>query len=115
MAKKLPKIAPTPLSLLKQIRDVMARPMSAQARLDQVAEIIADGFSSEVCSVYLLRAGDILELFASKGLKASSVHSTRLGVGQGLVGAIAATAEPLNLADPQSHPKFEYRPETGEE
>jgi len=93
----------------------MAQAASAQSRLDKVAALIADGFSSEVCSVYLLRAGDILELFASKGLKESSVHKTRLGVGQGLVGEIAGTAEPLNLADAGSHPKFEYRPETGEE
>ena len=105
----------SPLLLLRQIRDVMAQAMGAQARLDQVVEVIASGFTSDVCSVYLLRAGDILELFASKGLKASSVHKTRLQVGQGLVGEIAATAEALNLADAQSHPKFEYRPETGEE
>jgi len=105
----------SPLLLLRKIRDVMAQAATAQARLDQVAAIIADGFASEVCSVYLLRAGDILELYASKGLKESSVHHTRLPVGQGLVGEIAATAEAMNLADAVSHPKFEYRPETGEE
>lgn len=105
----------SPLLLLRQIRDVMAQALNAQARLDQIVDVIAGGFASDVCSVYLLRAGDILELFASKGLKASSVHKTRLQVGQGLVGEIAATAEALNLADAQAHPKFEYRPETGEE
>jgi phosphotransferase system, enzyme I, PtsP len=105
----------SPLLLLRKIRDVMSQAAGAQARLDQVAAIIANGFESEVCSVYLLRAGDILELYASKGLKASSVHQTRLTVGQGLVGEIAGGAESLNLADAQSHPKFEYRPETGEE
>jgi len=105
----------SPLFLLRQIRDVMAKAASAQSRLDQITTIIAEGFASEVCSVYLLRAGDVLELFASKGLKASSVHHTRLSVGQGLVGSIAATAEPLSLADASAHPKFEYRPETGEE
>ncbi len=105
----------SPLLLLRQIRDVMAQAAGAQARLDQVVQIIAGGFSSEVCSVYLLRAGDILELYASQGLKKASVHLTRLSMGQGLVGEIAATAAPLNLADAESHPKFEYRPETGEE
>ncbi|MDE3060708.1 MAG: phosphoenolpyruvate--protein phosphotransferase [Pseudomonadota bacterium] len=105
----------SPLLLLRQIRDVMAQAASAQARLDQVVSIIAGGFASEVCSVYLLRAGDILELYASQGLKKTSVHLTRLSVGQGLVGEIAATAEPLNLANAEAHPKFVYRPETGEE
>src|SRR5690606_27932324 len=47
--------------------------------------------------------------------KPSAVHTTRLRVGEGLVGDIAAHARPLNLADAQSHPGFAYRPETGEE
>lgn len=105
----------SPLILLRLIRDVMAQAAGAQTRLDQVVSVIAEGFASEVCSVYLLRAGDILELYASKGLHASSVHKTRLNVGRGLVGDIAANAELLNLADAATHPKFEYRPETGEE
>lgn len=105
----------SPLILLRHIRDVMAQPMSAQARLDQVVSLIAGGFASEVCSVYLLRAGDILELYASQGLNATSVHKTRLGVGRGLVGLIAAEAQALTLADASTHPRFEYRPETGEE
>src|SRR5262249_49507620 len=96
---KKPARSIAPLSLLRQIRDVMAQAASPQARLDDVVKIIAEGFSSEVCSVYLLRAGDILELFASEGLKQSSVHLTRLAVGQGLVGEIAAKAASLNLAD----------------
>lgn len=105
----------SPLILLRLIRDVMAQAASAQTRLDQVVSVIAEGFASEVCSVYLLRAGDILELYASKGLNASSVHKTRLGVGRGLVGDIASNAELLNTSDAANHPKFEYRPETGEE
>lgn len=115
MSSKVTKFPITPLSLLRQIRDVMALDASAQARLDSVVKIIADGFDSQVCSVYLLRAGDIMELFASEGLKKTSVHLTRLNIGQGLVGAVASAAEPLNLANAQEHPKFEYRPETGEE
>lgn len=109
------QISMSPLALLRQIRDVMGSAASAQSRLDQIVALIAASFVSEVCSVYLLRAGDILELFASQGLKAQSVHSTRLALGQGLVGEIASTASPLNLADAESHPKFVYRPETGEE
>ena len=43
------------------------------------------------------------------------MHRTRLRVGEGLVGDIAAHARPLALDDAQSHPQFAYRPETGEE
>ena len=59
--------------------------------------------------------GEVLELFATEGLRPEAVHRTRLRVGEGLVGVIAATARPLALADAQSHPNFAYRPETGEE
>ncbi len=103
------------LALLSAIRDIMASPVSAQARLDLVVKTIASGFASEVCSVYLLRAGDILELFASEGLNPGSVHLTRLNVGEGLVGEIAAVSEPINLAEAAMHPRYVYRPETGEE
>lgn len=104
-----------PRRLLRRLRDVMASSGNAQQRLDDVVQIIAADMVAEVCSVYLLRAGEVLELFASKGLKPSAVHLTRLRLGEGLVGHIAASAKPLNLADAQSHPDFAYRPETGEE
>src|SRR3546814_13675245 len=69
---------------------------------------------AEVCSVYLLRNDD-LELYATEGRNPDAVHKTRLKVGEGLVGDIAAHARPLMLADAQTHPQFAYKPETGEE
>src|ERR1700728_507036 len=101
--------------LLGRLRDVMAGAGSAQDRLDQVVQIIAADMEAEVCSAYLMRAGDILELCATQGLFPESVHRTRLRVGEGLVGVIAATARPLALSDAQAHADFAYRPETGEE
>ncbi|MBI2257020.1 MAG: phosphoenolpyruvate--protein phosphotransferase [Proteobacteria bacterium] len=101
--------------LLKRIRTTMARNLPAQRRLDEVVRTIAGAMVAEVCSVYVLRAGEVLELFATEGLKAEAVHMTRLRVGEGLVGDIASHARPLALADAQHHPQFAYRPETGEE
>jgi phosphotransferase system enzyme I (PtsP) len=101
--------------LLKRLRDVMKGGGSAQARLDHIVEIIAQDMVAEVCSAYVLRAGEVLELFATKGLKPEAVHRTRLRVGEGLVGDIALHARPLALEDAQSHPQFAYRIETGEE
>ncbi len=110
------KSLPTgPRVLLRRIREVMAEPLGAQARLDKIVRHIAANMVAEVCSVYVLRADDVLELFASQGLNPKSVHEASLRVGQGLVGTIAASARPLNLDDAQSHPAFAYLPETGEE
>lgn len=101
--------------LLKRLRDTMARAGSVEETLAEVVRLVANEMVAEVCSIYLLRAGEVLELFATQGLNPSAVHSTRLRVGEGLVGDIAAHGRSLALDDAQAHPQFAYRPETGEE
>jgi phosphotransferase system enzyme I (PtsP) len=101
--------------LLKRLRDTMARGGTPEETLGEVVRLVANEMVAEVCSIYLLRAGEVLELFATQGLNPSAVHRTRLRVGEGLIGDIAAHARPLALDDAQSHPQFAYRPETGEE
>jgi phosphotransferase system, enzyme I, PtsP len=109
------KHIPVPRRLLARMRDAMAGAGTAEERLHRVVGIISDDMAVEVCSVYVRRAGDVLELFATQGLLPTAVHQTRLRVGEGLVGDIAARARPLATADAQSHPSFAFRPETGEE
>ncbi len=104
-----------PRLLLRRLREVMAEPVSAQARLDKIVVHIASNMVAEVCSVYVLRSDGRLELFATEGLNREAVHLTTMRAGEGLVGLIAESAEPLALADAQSHPAFSYKPETGEE
>ena len=104
-----------PRLLLRRLREAMAEPIGAQARLDKIVVHIASNMVAEVCSVYVLRADGRLELFATEGLNREAVHLTTMRAGEGLVGLIAESAEPLALADAQSHPAFSYKPETGEE
>lgn len=104
-----------PRVLLRRLREVMAEPIGAQERLDKIVVLIASNMVAEVCSLYVLRADGVLELFATEGLKREAVHKTSLRIGEGLVGRIAYEARSLNLSNAQSHPAFAYRPETGEE
>ncbi|HKH34463.1 MAG TPA: phosphoenolpyruvate--protein phosphotransferase [Beijerinckiaceae bacterium] len=104
-----------PRVLLRRLREIMAERVSAQARLDKIVVLIAGNMVAEVCSVYVMRADGALELYATEGLNREAVHLTTMKAGEGLVGLIAQTAEPLALPDAQSHPAFSYRPETGEE
>jgi len=104
-----------PRVLLRQLRETMAEPLASQERLDKIVSLIAENMRADVCSFYVLRDDGALELFATKGLKAESVHMTTLRLGEGLVGLIAAEAEPLSLDNAPSHPAFAYRPETGED
>jgi len=93
----------------------MASTDEAEVRLNNVVHLVASNMEAEVCSAYFIRDRDILELFATEGLKLEAVHNTRLQVGEGLVGLVASTGASLNLSNAQEHPKFVYRPETGEE
>ena len=69
----------------------------------------------EVCSIYLFRDPETLELCATQGLKREAVHKTRMRLGEGLVGRVARTGRPLNTPDAPSERGFRYMPETGEE
>jgi phosphotransferase system enzyme I (PtsP) len=98
--------------LLARLRAMMA---SGNAPLAEIVALVAAELVAEVCSAYGLRSGEILELRATHGLNQGAVGRTRLRVGEGIVGLVAATGQVLNLADAQNHPAFAYRPETGEE
>ena len=104
-----------PRVLLKQLRETLAEPLASQDRLDKIVGVIADNMRADVCSFYVLRDDSALELFATHGLKREAVHITTLRLGEGLVGVIAADAEPLNLVNATKHTAFAYRPETGED
>ncbi|MBA4790354.1 MAG: phosphoenolpyruvate--protein phosphotransferase [Rhizobiales bacterium] len=104
-----------PRVLLRRLREVMAEPVSAQDRLDKIVVMIAANMVAEVCSVYVLRVDQTLELYATEGLNRDAVHQTVMRVSEGLVGHVAREAEPVAISDAQNHPEFSYRPETGEE
>src|SRR6202795_4950835 len=104
-----------PRLLLRRLREGMAEAVTAQARLQRIVVLDGSNMVAVGCSVYVARADGPLELFATEGLNREAVHLTTMRPGEGLVGLIAATAEPLALSDAQNHPAFSYKPETGEE
>ncbi|MFA8385842.1 MAG: phosphoenolpyruvate--protein phosphotransferase [Pelagibaca sp.] len=101
--------------LLGRLRDTMASQAAGQERLDQITHLTADSMGTEVCSIYLFRDDETLELCATQGLNPESVHQTRMKLGEGLVGRVARTGKVINAADAPSAKGFRYMPETGEE
>lgn len=88
--------------------------------LDQALEVIVtrvrDAMGADVCSIYL--TDEVLQqhvLMATQGLNPESVGHVRLGFEHGLVSMVANRAEPVNLENAPSHPRFQYFPETAEE
>ncbi len=101
--------------LLGRLAEVMAEGGAGQTRLDRIVGLIGSSMKTEVCSIYLFRDADTLELCATEGLKPEAVHQTRMRLGEGLVGRTARSRQVINTADAPSEPGFRYMPETGEE
>lgn len=104
--------------MLSSLRSIVQE-VNAAADLETILGIIVlrvkESMHTEVCSIYLRSADNHFVLMATEGLHRDAVGRVRLGVNEGLVGFVAAREEPLNLQDAESHPKFQYFPETGEE
>ncbi|MGB0798409.1 MAG: GAF domain-containing protein, partial [Planktomarina sp.] len=101
--------------LLGALRTAMAEDAEGQARLDKIVQLTAGSMGTEVCSIYLFRDAETLELCATEGLNAAAVHQTRMRVGEGLVGRVARRNRVINAADAPSAKGFRFMPETGEE
>lgn len=101
--------------LLGRLRDTMAEDAAGQARLDKITHLTADSMGTGVCSIYLFRDPETLELCATQGLKPEAVHQTRMKLGEGLVGRVARTGKTINTADAPTERGFRFMPETGEE
>ena len=101
--------------LLRRLKEILAASGGGQDRLDQITTNIADSMGTQVCSIYLFRDPQTLELCATEGLRTEAVHKTRLRLGEGLVGRVARTGRYVNTANAPAEPGFRFMPETGEE
>lgn len=101
--------------MLRQIRDIMVTHEVASERLQLLVDVIAANIQAQVCSIYLRRSDDSMELWATKGLAAKAVHKTRLAPGVGLVGEVVRNLEPLHIKNAQNHRAYSFQPETEEQ
>ncbi|MBI1339792.1 phosphoenolpyruvate--protein phosphotransferase [bacterium] len=101
--------------LLTRLRAMMAQQATGADRLAAVVELVANTMVADVCSIYLRADDNTLLLVATEGLKAEAVGRTRLAENEGLVGLVCSSARPLRITDAFAHPRFSYRPETGED
>ncbi len=103
------------LELLHRI----VKDVNAAEDLGKALEIIVDkvklAIGADVCSVYLTdfeRREHVLR--ATAGLEPGAVGKVRLPLHRGLIGLVCERAEPVNLADAPSHPRYLFISETGE-
>jgi phosphotransferase system, enzyme I, PtsP len=98
--------------LFARLRDSLA---SGAASLPDIADLVAEELPADASVIYVVRAGEVLELAATCGLNVRAVGHTRLRVGEGVIGMVAASGDAMNLADAQNHPRYAYRAEVGED
>ena len=85
--------------LLGALRAALAENTAGQARLNKIVGLIARSMRAEVCSIYLFRDAETLQLCATEGLKPESIHQTRMRLGEGLVGRTARLRQVVNTAN----------------
>ena len=103
------------LSELRQIVQDVNRAPSFEASLELIVNEVRDALGVEVSSIYLKNAAmDRFVLVANVGLSENAV-GTSLGFDEGLVGVVGRRAEPINLDNATSHPRFHYVADLGED
>src|SRR3546814_14311990 len=70
--------------ILNPLHDVLASRINAQAKLNEVAALIAEQLSSDLCPIHLLRDAAVV-LYATLGPKQEAVHVTKLALVHALV------------------------------
>lgn len=105
--------------MLTQLREIVEK-VAGAPRLSEALEILVNeicfAMNTEVCSVYLAdHDRRCYYLMATRGLKKPRGRTITLAFDEGIVGLVGRLAEPINLADAQSHPSFKYIPSVKEE
>jgi phosphotransferase system enzyme I (PtsP) len=101
-------------TLHRIVKEVNAASDLEQA-LSMIVTMVKNATGCDVCSVYLTEADARAHvLAATNGLRQEAVGKVALPLGRGLVGLVAERAEPLNLGDASSHPRYLRVAETGE-
>ncbi len=104
------------LETLEDISTLISHSEDLQEALRSIVTIIVQRMETEVCSIYLLEHQNTrLTLCATMGLDEDSVGKVSMGIDEGLTGLVIEQMRPVTVVDAQTHPRYKYFPETGEE
>ncbi|CFQ33687.1 fused phosphoenolpyruvate-protein phosphotransferase PtsP/GAF domain [Yersinia bercovieri] len=101
---------------LREIVEKVAMATSLTDALELLVNETCLAMDTEVCSIYLAdNDRRCYYLMATRGLKKPRGRIITLAFDEGIVGLVGRLAEPINLADAQSHPSFKYVPQVKED
>ncbi len=96
------------------VQEVNSAP-DLETALDTIVRRVKQAIKADVCSVYLTdfkRRSHVLR--ATDGLRKEAVGKVELPLHRGLIGLVCERAEPINIDDGPSHPRYMFTAETGE-
>src|SRR6476660_3283888 len=95
------------LRVLHEVARLGTTARTCDELLERVVDRTRDILHADVSSLYLLdRDGAYLTLAATNGLDRYQIGRARVPFGEGVTGRVAATCEPLVIADVRSDPRF---------
>ncbi len=100
---------------LTRIVQAAAEADTPSAQVAVIVDSIQHYMGLDVCSLYLVDESGDMALLASRGLDSGAVGSVRIPAGKGLVGLVAQSRHPINIANAAQHPAFYRVAETQEE
>jgi len=101
---------------LEEIGRMAAEGGKPAETLMNVVALIARRFKTDVCSAYLLEPDRAnLVLAATVGLRPQCIGTLRLALNEGLAGLVAEQVRPVAVAQVNTHPRFKYFREAGED
>lgn len=102
-----------PKKLLAALRDIMAGEAVPDAKLSEIIDLVARELRGDVCACFIMRPGEMLELFSARGLPVEQLRQVKIHVGEGPIGDTAATMLPLVQPDLLDLAQYTPRAETG--
>jgi len=112
--KKIMEEKPVETELIIKVAEVVNSTLELKEILDTITQIVAESLNKDVCSIYLLKPEkNALFIEATKGLNKESIGIASLVIGEGVVGWVAETLQPLAVEDIRKEPRFKDIPITG--
>src|SRR4030095_650323 len=95
---------------------LVSRNSNPSETLSNIATLIRQRFSTDVCSIYLLEPDRAnLVLAATEGLRPEGFGQIRMRITEGLAGLVAEQVKPVVVPDAIAHPRFKYFRDAGED
>jgi phosphotransferase system enzyme I (PtsP) len=107
---------PDRVSIIAEISKIIASSAGLNQTLQSIVAFLGERFSLDVCSLYLFQSEtEELLLTATVGLDPQSIGHIHMPVSEGLTGLVIQEERPILIKDPETHPRFKYFQESGEE